>query len=142
MTLEEFERMATAWGGDISRWPEGTRARAERLARTPEGEAILADVQRLDRLLTRAAPDVTPDRIDRAIRGVTMRLAAEKPRAALADLLPRWFIPAAGFACAIALGVLIGVAEPLLADGQPDDLRNILTAIFDAGASEHGWSIL
>jgi hypothetical protein len=34
------------------------------------------------------------------------------------------------------------VAEPLLADSQPDDLRNVLTSIFDAGTSEHGWSIL
>jgi len=142
MTLEELERMAAAWGGDISRWPESTRAPAQQLAHIAQGEAILAEAQHLDRLLTQAAPDAAPDRVDRAIRGVITRLAAETPRAALADLLPRWLIPAAGLACAVALGVLIGVAEPLLADNPPDDLRNVLTSIFDAGTSEHGWSIL
>ncbi len=142
MTLEEFERLASAWGADIARWPREVRAQAAQLAQTQQARAILADVQRLDRILAGAAPDVTQRRIEGAINAVVMRLAADKPRLRLIDRLPRWSVPAAGFACAIALGVLIGLAEPLLAGDQSDDLRNVLTSIFDAGANEQGWSIL
>jgi hypothetical protein len=141
MTLEEFERLAGAWGGDTARWPENVRAEAELLARQPEAQAILAEFRHLDLLLAEAAPSIPRARIDDAIHGVVTRLAAPERRVRLAERLPRWLIPATGLACAVALGVLIAVAEPLLGD-QTDDMRTILTSIFDAGAAEQGWKIL
>src|SRR5262245_3989590 len=124
MTLDEFRRLAESWGVDVTRWPPDARAQAEPLARRAEGAAILAALAPLDRRIAAAAPDVSQERVGRAIHGVVTRLAADQPRRAM---LPRWLVPAAGLAGAVALGVLLGVVEPMLASGQTDDLSGVLT---------------
>jgi hypothetical protein len=141
VTLEEFSRNAEAWGGDIARWPQVSREGAARIAATPQGAAILARARAVDLLIADAEPAVAQARVDDAIHAVVLRLAGDMPRRRrFADLLPRWLVPATGLAVAVALGALIGVFDPLLAE-QPDDVGTTLTMIFDATSTAQEWFI-
>lgn len=141
MTLEEFARHAEVWGADITRWPKTVRTQAAKMASLPDAKAILAAQRRLDRLLADAVPEVEQARIDRAVYAVVTRLAEEAPRRRLTDLLPGWLIPATGFACAVVLGALAALSGPL-ADTGHEDMRAVLTMIFDAGIFGQGWIVL
>ncbi|NWG23499.1 MAG: hypothetical protein HXY30_03625 [Pseudorhodoplanes sp.] len=140
MTLDEFRRLAECWGGDIRRWPGPRSDETERLAQTPEGEAILAEARELDALLAASAPQVSERRAADAIHAVVTRLAAEtaKPRpTASLFRLPRWLIPSAGFACAAMIGIGIGIAYPLV---SPDtDAQIALAAILEGGSLGPEW---
>jgi len=125
MTLDEFRRLAETWGGDIARWPEPERREAEALARDPAAAAILAEASRLDRLATRAAPEVSERRAGDAMAAVTMRLAAERQATATPQrlfALPRWLAPATALACAAVLGVFIGLVYPAISPNVAEGL--------------------
>lgn len=51
MTPKEFRKLVAAYGGDLSRWPEGERSRAAALSATPELRGLLAEASRLDAAL-------------------------------------------------------------------------------------------
>jgi hypothetical protein len=123
MTVDEFSRLADAWGGDIARWPEQFRTAAERIARTDvEAASILERVRAFDRLLVDNMPAVSDERAAAAARAVVSRLAAGSAgtsRAASQPLLLRWLVPAMSFACAAVLGIYLGFAYPML--GGPDN---------------------
>jgi anti-sigma factor RsiW len=144
MTLDDFERLAGTWGGDVARWPEHLRAEAAAMARAPEAAAVLAEARELDQLLNDAAPEIADARIDRAIRRVTVRLAQDTvqpsraPRGWLGTLAENWFAPAAGFACAALIGMLLGVADPLGTEQGEDDVHTMISMILDVDTTGQG----
>lgn len=52
MDLRRFAALCDAYGGTIARWPEPERRPAAALARTAEGEMLLARADRLDTTLS------------------------------------------------------------------------------------------
>ena len=141
MTLDDFERLALTWGGDIARWPEAVRADAIAMARHPEAAAVLAEAHELDRLLNDAAPEIADARIDRAIGRVTTRLAQDTmqpSRGWLGILAANWFAPAAGFACAALIGMLLGVVDPIGTGPGDDDVHTMISMILDADTTGQG----
>jgi hypothetical protein len=141
MTLEEFRRLADAWGGDIARWPQGVRREAEALAQSPEAAAILDEARALDRLAALAAPHVERSRADAAAHAVVMRLAGERERPRRLDLaaLARWLLPAASFAGAAAIGLYLGFAYPVERPTALADARAVLIMLLDNDSIGPDW---
>lgn len=141
MRLEEFRRLAEAWGGDVTRWPDGVRAQAEWLATSHEAAAILAEARAVDRMITQAAPDIAQRRVDDAIHGVVTRLAREAPRRASAPSWLRRFVPSAAIVCAVAMGMVIGLADLMDDEASQDDMRTVLTQLFDSSPFQQNWFV-
>jgi hypothetical protein len=140
MTLDEFTMLAEAWGADIGRWPEHLRAAAADLAGRPEAAAVLAEADRVDRLIIAGKPDVSSDRIDRAIFGVVGTIAGKPHRTGSQAMrsLRRWLIPAASFATAAVLGVSLGLVRPLNMPRSAGEAP-ALTMILDTGSFGPDW---
>lgn len=51
MNDKRFAELAAAYGAERRRWPQAERAVYDAFAGTPEGLALLADAERLDRQL-------------------------------------------------------------------------------------------
>ena len=108
MTVERFEDLAAAYGGEIARWPEGEREAARALlAAQPERlNAVLTEAAGLDRLLD-LAPAQHPDAV------LLGRLIAAAPqpvnraRRWIAGLGAALGLSAAAFA-GVSVGVMIG----------------------------------
>ena len=79
MTLEDFQKLAETWGGDIERWPEETRAAARVVAETPAARLVLARERQLDDFAAQRPP-VSRKRAQEAAHAVALRLAAEAAR--------------------------------------------------------------
>ena len=141
MTLEEFRRLADAWGGDIARWPHALRPDAEALARRPEAAAILDEARALDRLAALAVPHIEQSRADAALHAVVMRLAAEepRPRPLILTALTRWLMPAASFAGAAAIGLYLGFAYPVERPTAMADARAVLIMLLDNDSIGPDW---
>jgi hypothetical protein len=149
MTIDEFRQLAQTWGGDIARWPPPRRTEAEAIARMPAEAAILEEARRLDRLIAASAPEIATDRIDRAVFGVALAIAADgarppAPRLARSRLarsrLARWWLaPAAGMACAAVVGVSLGVTYPLSSLRPAAEATNVLSVILDGDSLEPNW---
>jgi hypothetical protein len=139
MTLDEFNALAAIWGADIGRWPEHLRSAAETLAGTSEAAAILADAGQLDQLIVAAKPQVSTDRVDRAMFNVVTTIADRGHRKALSGIsLPRrWLIPAASIVCAAILGTSLGIVKPL----KTSTHRTVLTMVLDAGSFDPDWML-
>jgi hypothetical protein len=141
MTLAEFKALAQAWGADIGRWPEDTRAAGACLACKPEAAAILAEAEHIDELIGKTRPEISAARVDQAISGVLKVIAAAALRTTTPSvLLPHrwWLIPAASFACAAILGVSIGLMRPLNTSRNASRAP-ALTMILDNGPFGPDW---
>lgn len=114
MNREEFQARLDAYGADLARWPEAARDRARRLSSESWAQHLLAEAATLDARMS-LLPDIAPDRVGRAIGGVTARLALHP---AWDVHLRRWFAPASGLVASGALGILVGVA--VTSQLQPD----------------------
>jgi len=56
LTLERFGNLVSAYGADLNRWPESTRAEVRLLlATSPDARALLAEAAELDQQLTQEA---------------------------------------------------------------------------------------
>jgi hypothetical protein len=144
MTIDEFRQLAQTWGGDIARWPSHRRTEAEAIARMPAEAAILEEERRLDRLIAASAPEIATDRIDRAVFGVALAIAADgarppAPRLARPRLARWWLVPAAGMACAAIVGVSLGVTYPLSSLRPAAEATNVLSVILDGDSLEPNW---
>lgn len=126
--MERFVRLAEAYGGDVSRWPEAEReAAAVAMAQDPQAAArVLAQAADLDALLGSVpAPQASAALVGRVLQ------AAPKARRRWA-----WLVPAgmgAGLAAACAAGVVLGVqmsAVPAVSDGD-----SVIAAVSDEDAT-------
>jgi hypothetical protein len=137
VTLDQFQKLADVWGGDIARWPPETQPSARVVAASAEGQRIIAANAWLDRNLAKPVA-IDPDRAARASVAVLQRLAAPKP-------LPwyrRWLrpvalVPATSLACSAALGLWFGGAVP---SRQPQDAATVIGLVFEASAATP-WSM-
>lgn len=123
--LDRFAALADAYGGAVSRWPADRRAAAERLARTPEGAAILARAAALDaRLDEWSLPLPSPALTARIAAGGTATWSGAR----LGPWL-RWW-PGIGVAATLA-GVAAGSAA--VATVAPVELGAGSTSFGDVG---------
>lgn len=77
MNIDRFRRLAEAFGGDLSRWPEAERKAAGALLRAdPAARRIIDDELALDALLDRAATTVDDARVGRTAAAIAARLDA------------------------------------------------------------------
>lgn len=134
LTLGQFRSMTESYGADPARWPEQARADAQALVSvSEEARAMLDEARVLDELIetTHAREDgllwksgEQDAALERLRAGVAARIAALPMRLRAMDRLREWFrveaAPvrlrwlAAGGACAIIGGLLIGVQyEPV-----------------------------
>ena len=98
MDLTRFHACADAYGAARRRWPERDRALYDRFASTPEGAAILAEVERGDHLLDAYVPAAPAPELARRV-GAIARPAWR-----------RYAVPAALAASAV-LGFALGLAQ-------------------------------
>jgi hypothetical protein len=137
MTLDEFKALAEIWGADIARWPDHLRCAAEMVAGTSEAAAILADAGELDQLIVASKPQVSADRVDRAMFNVVTMIADRSHRTVLGGILSprRWIIPAASIVGAAILGISLGIVEPL----KTSTHHTVLAMVLDAGSFDPDW---
>jgi hypothetical protein len=138
MTVDEFTRLADAWGGDVERWPEAKRLAARNLASTPEGAAIIDAACELDETIARLAPDIADERIGRAMFAVVNSIAApEKPRRRwFASSGLTWLVPATGFACAALVGVSLAARLPVDLTHRPADAAALMAVLIDTATQD------
>lgn len=129
MTEAEFRRLAEAWGADIARWPADRMAAARAVADEPWAAAILEGEAGVDGLFAPLRGEVAGDRVGRAVAGVLARIEAPGRTGSAAGFL-RWLLPAAGFAAAGALGVMLALNVPL---APPDGAGDLLAAALALG---------
>ncbi len=124
MDQNRFRTLAEAWGGDLRRWPESERARAEafRVSDPAGAAAILAEAGAIDAWLD-AAPRAQPSaslsgRVIAAAEAVGL-----KPRRPLFARPAAW-LSGAGWAAACAAGVVVGfqMTQQVHADLQADSV--------------------
>ena len=111
LTLERFQYLADAYGGDIARWPSAERDGALSLVRNEAAVAapILAEAAQLDSWLD-ASPNPAPS------AALTAAVIASAPRARRPAFGRRWAAIGLGasLAAATVAGVLVGtVAAPV-----------------------------
>lgn len=121
MTIERFEHLASAYGGDLRRWPEGERQAALALmGADPRAPAACARAQALDGLLDavpRAAPSASlREHVIASAAGAGLR-ARRRP---VFD--PLACLSGAGWAAAACAGVVMGgvFTSHVTADIQAD----------------------
>lgn len=141
MTLDEFTRLADAWGGEVERWPEATRLAAQSLASTPEGAAILKAACELDETIARLAPDIGDERVGRAMFAVINTIAAPAPaippaRRWFGSSGLAWLVPATGFACAAFLGVSLAARLPVDLTHRPADAAALMAVLIDTATQD------
>jgi hypothetical protein len=99
MDLDRFKECSITFGAARRRWPQRDRALYDQFANTPEGMAILAEVDRIDRFLD--ALDTAPPDPRRA-----------REIGALARPAWRRFAkPAAALAASAAVGFVVGYLQ-------------------------------
>ena len=139
MTIDEFRKFAETWGGDIARWPAQLRPDAEALAGTPAATAVLEAARRLDRSIAGAAPAIDADRINRALLNVATAIAAQGQAPPRSPIARWWLLPAASFACAVVVGVSLGMSLPLSSLRRPAEPASVLSMLFDGDSIETSW---
>ena len=131
MTLERFEALAEAYGGDVARWPLAEReAAAQLMAAEPDWvRDILARADALDAALAAFSPP-------RAASGLMDRIVASAPQPRSRTRWTGWLVPAgmgAGLAAACAAGMVMGArlsSPPAAPEADP-----IVTAVSDDDAA-------
>jgi hypothetical protein len=127
MTLEEFQKLADIWGGDIGRWPDNARPSGNELARTDRGGAILREAAALDRMLAER-PTVSDERARGVAHAVVLALAAQSGQLSRANwgrrLIP-WLVPASLICSGLAGSALAMMLSPHRISEQ-DVLRMVL----------------
>ena len=137
MTLEDFRRLAEAWGGDMDRWPAEAREEARKIAATDDGRAILEQESQLD-VFASAPPRILPQRVQSATRAVITQLAIETERRRVRGWQWQlsWLVPSASLACSVMLGVALAMSSPY---GDSEMGQNvILSSLFDSGSMAGG----
>lgn len=86
LTLDRFETLLDAYGGDLSRWPDDARGAAQSfLKASSEARALHAGSRALDRLLAKASkPDA--GQIDRLAQRIVSAARAEVASDVIADV--------------------------------------------------------
>ncbi|MGO1119414.1 hypothetical protein ACTL6U_11940 [Rhodovibrionaceae bacterium A322] len=130
MTLEQFDLFLNRYGPDLDRWPEDIEADefgegdAKKsahalLAREPAAGALLAEMQALNSLITKAtaATQSDQDQADRLYRELQQRRNNQEQTSAFS--LHRWLaLITVGGGLASASGVLLAFLLPLTFDSS------------------------
>ncbi|MBI1209888.1 MAG: hypothetical protein GC190_00355 [Alphaproteobacteria bacterium] len=114
MNLDRFAAIVDAWGGSPDRWPEAERAAAVAfMNNTPEAQRLAAEAKALDRALDAAetAP-ATRELEDRILASMPVARFGRVGQGVLGVFNWSRLIPAAAFACSLALGVAAGTQIP------------------------------
>ncbi|MEQ8442891.1 MAG: hypothetical protein RIM33_15350 [Alphaproteobacteria bacterium] len=125
VTEDRLIEILDAYGADPLAWPERERYDAQRLAADPSPRlaAALDDAAALDQLLSRASvPEMSDAAIARLVADAKPGQFAKVGR--LFSQLSGWtgpiWQPAGALACALFLGIGVGVAEPDFTETDDD----------------------
>ena len=118
LSLERFQELLDRWGADLTEWPEIDRKAAEILITgDPTAGRLLAQAERLDELLREspaiAASPALKARILEAAPGHAVISAVSTRWENLWPFGPIWR-PAMALACAAFLGIVVGIADPIM----------------------------
>ena len=118
LSLERFQELLDRWGADLTEWPETDRKAAELLMTgDPAAGRLLVQAQRLDELVrespTIAASPALKARILEAAPGYAVVSAVSTRWEILWPFGPIWR-PATALACAAFLGIVVGIADPIM----------------------------
>jgi hypothetical protein len=109
MTEEEFERLASAYGGDLARWPEHLRGKAAELARrVPRSGKMLQAEYAFDEYLRTAAPAVPAERAGAVMAAAAGAIARQRRAAVYRPQL--WQALSLTYATCAILGFALGFA--------------------------------
>lgn len=108
LSIERFEALVAAYGADVSRFPAGERAAAERTLKTSDrARALLSREADLDAALASLAEPELSASLARRLAEVPLRV----PQRHFALPRVRWVIPAFGWAAALSFGLWLGMSE-------------------------------
>ncbi len=115
--LRALEELLDAYGADPARWPAGDPRRAAAWALLDSGDAAAVQAARAAGALDRALDGTAPPAPSAALAGAVLQ-AAQRPKPGLAAwvgllLKPAFLKPAGALACAMLLGVVVGVRSPV-----------------------------
>lgn len=104
MSLEQFTYFAQTYGSQVSNWPNDQHALFERWARTPEGQVILAEEERLDAIFK-------ADDMECVVSPALYQRIAAIPKQNNNTTWQQnfWRVSAYGYAACIALGIFCGI---------------------------------
>lgn len=128
MTEIEFRRLAEAFGADVSRWPDSVRAEAEALAGEAWAVAILHEAAAIDDMLTPSPTTIPAGIADRAIAGVSARIASERSSSDRFAWLRLLAGPLSGMAAAGLIGGMLGLSGMASPSGGEESLFGLLAA--------------
>ncbi len=111
MTYDEFEEGVSRYGGDLDKWPAAMRAAATAAAKEARTARLLAEAERLDRLIGEAAAPAPLDaaRVGAIVAGIgngRRHDVAVRPTGRLVA----W--SGAAMVAFLAIGFVIGLALP------------------------------
>ncbi|MDE0705959.1 MAG: hypothetical protein OXH59_19775 [Rhodospirillaceae bacterium] len=118
--VRALEDLLDAYGADPARWPAGDPRRAAAWALIDSGDAAALQSLATARALDRALDSTVPPAPSAALAGAVLR-AARRTRPGLAGWAgwagsiwtPAFFKPAGALACAMLLGVMVGMWSPV-----------------------------
>jgi hypothetical protein len=134
LTIKRFQVLAESYGADLQRWPQQSRAEAERLLTvSSEARRVLAEARILDAAILEAStqeqlsPAEQSAALERLKSAVANRLATSNARQMGVSILgrvPRWFHEVAtprrfGFASGVCAAVIAGLVIGSLYTGAP-----------------------
>jgi ferric-dicitrate binding protein FerR (iron transport regulator) len=108
LTNERLEALLSAYGADLTRFPDKERARAARtLERSPAARAMFEHERAFDSAFQSVAtPELSPE-LARRLAEVPLR--APQRRFALPGF--RWVVPGLGWAVALSIGLFVGMND-------------------------------
>lgn len=123
--LRALEDLLDAYGADPARWPAGDPRRAAAWALLDSGDAAALQAAAAAGALDRALDSTVPPAPSAALAGAVLQ-AAQRPGpgpAAWAGLLlkPAFLKPAGALACAMLLGVMVGMWSPVPVAGAGEN---------------------
>lgn len=115
--VRALEDLLDAYGADPARWPAGDPRRAAAWALIDSGDAAALQSLGAARALDRALDSTVPPAPSAALAGTVLE-AARRTRPGLAGWAgpiwtPAFFKPAGALACAMLLGVMVGMWSPV-----------------------------
>ncbi len=131
MTLAEFATLLDRYGPDIAVWPLETRTAAREAARQAEAQALLAEAERLDRMLDAMTPPAPSADLEARVQA----LAATQTGGHWVWMMfarPVW--RPALFAAAMLVGVYLGAATLPTAFATADEGFDFATVAGGGGA--------
>lgn len=132
MAMDEarFKALAASYGGDLARWPRGSKAAARLLLRQkPDLVGVLAAATEIDQVLDNSSPTPASRDLRKAIRAQTSRVQSPVPRVAPPEMSAR----ARQGTRPLGLTAMADLVSGLLRPGRIWQPASVLAGVFILG---------